>query len=362
MRIAVVSHQLGGFDGVSIVAEQWAVAVEKLGSEVVEIAGRFGSRDTLRERRCFAPLWDAFGEEENPSWPSVMMLLTDVDAAIVHNALTLASNPGASIRIRDALQILRLPAIVVHHDPPFEHRARRADERFPLDLDSAVHLAPTTATALGIHLHRGFRPDVLANFVDTGAVSGGDREVTRQLLGVKDDTLLVLHPVTPYRRKRVDRAVEAIRTLEDATGREVVYWLTGADSTAENVDPGVGSYLGLLRRPHVSGYVPEIRDAYAASDFVIMSSDWEGWGLPVLEAAAAGRPVIASRYPLLSAITGAGVQVLDIENIPVWAPGIGAPGWAEMLETNRVAAAAFDVAGLPGQLSLLLRRAARRVR
>jgi glycosyltransferase involved in cell wall biosynthesis len=68
----------------------------------------------------------------------------------------------------------------------------------------------------------------------------------------------------------------------------------------------------LVRHVRLSGFVTEagLADRYAAADAAIFLSEYEGFGLPALEAAARGVPLVVSRAPSLGEIFGgAGVLV-----------------------------------------------------
>ena len=45
MRVCLVSHRLGGFDGVSIEAAKWAAGFRDLGHRVTRAAGHFVDRE-----------------------------------------------------------------------------------------------------------------------------------------------------------------------------------------------------------------------------------------------------------------------------------------------------------------------------
>jgi glycosyltransferase involved in cell wall biosynthesis len=98
---------------------------------------------------------------------------------------------------------------------------------------------------------------------------------------------------------------------------------------------------------------------YAAADLVILPSRWEGWGLPVIEAAMAGKPVVAGPYPVLQEIRAAGLTVYDPSEVALVAKALQDPRIAApMLRANRrVALARFDLPGLTGELHDLAHRA-----
>ncbi len=64
---------------------------------------------------------------------------------------------------------------------------------------------------------------------------------------------------------------------------------------------------------HRAGYVPddELRSLVAGARLVAMPSLDEGFGLPLLEAAACGRPVVASDLPVMHEVAAAGTTFAD---------------------------------------------------
>jgi glycosyltransferase involved in cell wall biosynthesis len=62
--------------------------------------------------------------------------------------------------------------------------------------------------------------------------------------------------------------------------------------------------LGLGARVRLSGFVEDrdLADRYAAADAAVFLSEYEGFGLPALEAAARGVPLVVSRAPALGEI------------------------------------------------------------
>jgi glycosyltransferase involved in cell wall biosynthesis len=63
----------------------------------------------------------------------------------------------------------------------------------------------------------------------------------------------------------------------------------------------------------LDGFVDEAALAlrYAAADVAVFLSDYEGFGLPALEAMARGVPVVASRAPSLGEIFGAAAFLVE---------------------------------------------------
>jgi glycosyltransferase involved in cell wall biosynthesis len=62
--------------------------------------------------------------------------------------------------------------------------------------------------------------------------------------------------------------------------------------------------LGIARQVSLVGYAPELdlAERYAAADVAVFLSEYEGFGLPALEAAARGLPLVVSDRPALSEV------------------------------------------------------------
>ena len=357
MRVALCSHQLAGFDGVSIVAGQWADALEVLGHEVIEVAGSFGSRvPRVRDRRLLPGLWAVQRGEALPPVVAgaVERALAGVDLVVFENVLTLASAPHAALALVAHAEQHRLPMIVHHYDPPWEHADRRTDHRFPLAPAGAVHVATSHHVAHELAARRGIVARVLHNPVHVDGVTGGDREATRLDRGIPASELLVVHPVGAYPRKRVDRAVRFVQQLRALTGVPVRYWLTGGDEAVVAGDPALPELLDSLEDPPLLCRIDDVAGLYAASDLVLLTSDWEGWGMPVLEAAAAGRMPVTNPYPILAEIGALGVTTKDCAHVERWVDAIGSDDWLATLGANRRAVAGLDTVHLAAHLEPLL--------
>src|SRR5262249_34324163 len=91
------------------------------------------------------------------------------------------------------------------------------------------------------------------------------------------------------------------------------------DVAGENrTEPRLG-LEALVRRVGLGGHVrrsgfvsePALADRYAAADALVLVSEYEGFGLPALEAMARGVPVVASRRPALDEIFGEAALLVE---------------------------------------------------
>jgi UDP-glucose:(heptosyl)LPS alpha-1,3-glucosyltransferase len=145
----------------------------------------------------------------------------------------------------------------------------------------------------------GVDPDritVVLNAVDSDAFVSDDqrgdaRRVVRRELGLDKDAVIVLFVAAgDWKRKRLDLALEALAHLSEATHLVVV----GSGDVAYY--QGLASGLGVADRFHTVGVRSDVTRFYGAADVLVHPSAYETFGMVVLEAAAAGLPIIATRF------------------------------------------------------------------
>ena len=216
------------------------------------------------------------------------------------------------------------------------------------------------------------------------AVSDATKADLRRVLGVRDDQVIVIHEaaapefaVTPSReavarvvsrygitppyclfvgnlepRKNLARLIEAFALVTarhppgDAAPQLVLAgtraWLSGGILNAVVTH-------GLAERIVFTDYVPpvDLPALYAGAACFVFPSVYEGFGLPVLEAMAAGAPVVASRVGAIPEVAGDAALLVDATRPATIAEAIEAvladPGLrATLVERGRRRAQAFS--------------------
>jgi glycosyltransferase involved in cell wall biosynthesis len=146
------------------------------------------------------------------------------------------------------------------------------------------------------------------------------RDEARQRLGVTGPFVLTVGSLFNRRcLPELLRAVSLLRSHEH--GHEglkgIVLDVVGDNRTHPRLDlAGLVLRLGLGAHVRLSGFVDEagLADRYAAADAAVFLSEYEGFGLPALEAASRGVPLVVSDRPSLSELFGEAALVVDPRN------------------------------------------------
>jgi len=143
------------------------------------------------------------------------------------------------------------------------------------------------------------RVRVVPNGIDPALLeppSGAARQRAAELLPAQRGVLDVLHVGNDIPRKRLDRLIEIVSSL-----RQRGHWIrlvrVGSLSSGTRQRAQELAMEDYVELPFLDRDV--LRAIYERCSLLLLTSDREGYGLPVLEAFAAGRPVVASDIPAL---------------------------------------------------------------
>ncbi len=327
MKIAFVSFRLGSIDGVSTETEKWRSALDDLGHATRRVAGEIPL--ALREPTdiVIPTLSYQNGSSGSVDRSELESALDSADLVVAENVFGLPLNVDLSIALADVLA--DRPSVGHHHDliDQRDNYGRLADypEVFPPPLPAMRHVTINHLSKTQL-ASRGIDADVIANTFDVNALRGRLDDRLRSELGVEPDDFLILQPTRAIERKNVPRALAFAEALERRGGRRVRLLVTGRaeDGHASEMARLCRLDRRLVHRPEIfeageSKPRYSVADAYAASSAVILPSDWEGFGNPVLEAAAYGRPLIVSPYPVLDELVASGYEFVTLGTDPTQA-------------------------------------------
>jgi glycosyltransferase involved in cell wall biosynthesis len=161
-----------------------------------------------------------------------------------------------------------------------------------------VPAARVTVVPVGVGDEFAPSPDPLA-----------DRSAAR-LVGGSSEAIEILHVGSNAPRKRLDLVLRCCAAVSSQLhqGRSIRLVRVGGPFTSEQ--EAIARELGMLDRVSVLPVLDDrtLAAVYRRAAIVVLPSDREGFGLPVIEALACGAPVVASDLPVLREVGGTAVQ------------------------------------------------------
>lgn len=194
-------------------------------------------------------------------------------------------------------------------------------------LQSAAHVACVSQTVKDELVGRGWvAPDKIT--VNPGGVHpacspdadpGADASIHR-LLGTLAGPE-ILHVGSTIPRKRIDTLLEAFAGVRRQ--RPDVRLLRAGGPFTENqcrMLAGLGLTGSVVTLPFLSRM--ELAALYRRAELVVLPSESEGFGLPLIEAMACGTPVLASNLDVFREVAGEATAFSPVGNAPEWTRAI----------------------------------------
>ncbi len=250
--------------------------------------------------------------------------LSDRELVLVHNVMTMPFNLPATAALAD----LAFPKVAWTHDLAWVNHRYAAYQRpgWPTSL-LRVPQARTTYVAIS-EVRRGEicsvlglpadRVPLVPNGIDAAQVLTLGRHLLQlaAALGFSDADPLIVVPVRITRRKRLELALAAAAILRrrEPSLRLVVTGPLGPHS-GDNLDywrylerlrtqlglEAVVSFLHEQSQPQAPHPISrqDVFELYRLADVILLPSESEGFGLPILEAALARAPLVCADLPVL---------------------------------------------------------------
>jgi len=185
---------------------------------------------------------------------------------------------GLSVRVSSAVPVVS------------EFTRREMTDRFPAYADRAV---------------------VVPHGPDEDLPASPPRDDARRTLGIEGPYVITVGAI--LNRRCLPELVRATARLVRLHPR-LVLDVVGENRTHPPLDlTRLVRTLGLAGHVRLSGFVDDagLAARYGAADAAVFLSEYEGFGLPALEAAARGVPLVVSRAPALGEIFGEAALVVD---------------------------------------------------
>lgn len=266
----------------------------------------------------------------------------DLDVLIAHNVCSLNVNVPLTTALYRVTQAGPAPRLVAWDHDIAATSARYRDRLYagyPWDLyrrpwPRAIVVTVSQARRAELVAGMGLAPGairVIPNGIDTAAFTAL-RPGTRRLLdslALRDARPVLLVPARLTPRKNLELAIAVLVELHRA-GDDARLVITGVPDPH---DLAVDGYLDQLRGLALASGVaagvhfladgppawrssPVVADLYRVADALFLPSRDEGFGLPVLEAAAARLPVICADIPALRELGGDDATYFDPSGDP----------------------------------------------
>ncbi len=224
--------------------------------------------------------------------------------------------------------------VVTIHDLSFrkvpdtlrESTRQDLEKHFQETIGRATRVLTDSETVLGELLDSGLVPASRVHAVPLGPGSVAGAQPTAPPFGAPRH--YVLHVGTLEPRKNLPMLLEAWRILRDRgvkTGTTIpdlilcgrLGWKT------EEIQPQIeaGEAEGWLVH---YGYLPdeEVAALYRDAQWVVLPSIYEGFGLPAVEAMAAGKPLLCSDIPVLREVAGDAAAYVSPHDSEAWADAL----------------------------------------
>jgi len=287
--------------------------------EIEQLAASLASGDPAA--KAFAGLRARLAERLQP-------LLADRDLVIVHNVLTMPFNLPLAAALADQPK----PLVAWTHDLAWVNPRYRAYQRpgWPWSILSQPrpgvrYVAISRVRQSEIVRVLGLTPDdvpVVPNGVSPAAfwgLSGQTLDLARRS-GLDGADPLILVPVRITRRKRLELAIDAISLLRTDhpqlkmvvsgplgphAGDNLAYAAELREQRSRLGLNDVVIFLSDLAGQDQGHPVDDqaVAELYRMADLVVLPSESEGFGLPVLEAALSRAPLVCADIPVLREIT-----------------------------------------------------------
>jgi len=238
-------------------------------------------------------------------WPRLTRVLSDFQPDVVHSHLGILHYVlPPMLRRRPPLAVNTVHSLADKDTLCWSRWSNRLAFRA-----GTIPVAVSTAVAASLHAVYGVGEcRSVANGIDVSRYSrdSAARKVWRIQEGFDQDDILIacvarLKPVKNHRM-----LLQAF-AADPARHRRVKLLLLGEGPLQTDLE-AYAKELGIADRTYFLGLRRDIPEALAAADCFVLSSDWEGNPLSVMEAMAAGLPVIATRVGGIPELVDTGAQ------------------------------------------------------
>jgi len=370
MNIGIVSTRIRGLDGVSLETAKWTTVLRRMGHAVFYCAGEldpdsvegwsvaemhFLDEDNqYLHRRAFSTGTDRLDRLDIHHRVELaaahlrghleaFLRHYRIDLLIAENAQAIPVHLPLGVALYDVIKHSGIPAIGHHHDFYWERRRFKRNrvedmlhDFFPPLLPNEKHVVINTLMREVLKERCNIDATYIPNVFDFATPAPQIDEFNadfREVIGLKEDDMLILQPTRLVRRKAIERSVELVRRLNLADdgrpdGRYKLVLTGSSGDEGRDYERRLRQTIfeaeipALFVRDHLAperyGVSGEKRyalwDAYVHADFVTYPSEYEGFGNALIETMYFRKPLLVNRYSVYEAdIEPQGIDAVTID-------------------------------------------------
>jgi hypothetical protein len=369
MKIGLVHFRVGENDGVSLEMDKWKKVLERMGHEVVYVAGDLNGLPGIHipsismrndtnflihslafeklsvDERSFVKI---FEEYVSKIYKELDDNLPELDLIIVHNILSLGFNLAAAVAITNYVREHKIKLLVHHHDfywererysrPQCQYVRKILDDYFPPKGEGIFHITINTLARNELIRRKNISSTVVPNVFDfdqPGWVIDDYNKDLKTTLGINENDLVILHATRIVERKAIEIAMDFVEEFSRLENRPIHFVLAGFPEKESMVyyEKLIKKSQKLSYKVHFaneiiknSRYISSdgkkyysLWDTYAISDAVTYTSVLEGWGNQLIEAVFARKPLIIFEYPVYkSDIAPLGFEFISLSDKAIY--------------------------------------------
>jgi glycosyltransferase involved in cell wall biosynthesis len=144
-----------------------------------------------------------------------------------------------------------------------------------------------------------------------------DQRITKLLGPPTPEALDLLHVASTMPRKRIDVLLRVFAAIREKSPSARLVRVGGAFTAAQSAlvkELAIGESIIVM--PYLERR--ELAALYRRVALLLMPSDAEGFGLPIVEAMACGTPVVATALPVFREVGGAAVEYCERGDVAGW--------------------------------------------
>jgi len=238
--------------------------------------------------------------------PALIRFVRQEGVDIIHCHLPLSGVVGRLLGLATGLPVVYTEHNMQERYHPLTRRANQWTMRWN---DRILTVSEEARHSLQHYLNGSrSRVQTLLNGVNTAHFNpeGFSREAAHSQMSLQPDTVLIGTIAVFRTQKRLDRWLQLARRIHDQHPH-TRFLLVGDGPEMKNLKQQ-SRELGLEKVVYFSGRLEEVRQSLAAMDIYLMTSDFEGLPIALLEAMSMGLPVVASRVGGIPEVITDGVE------------------------------------------------------